>query len=203
MNAPKPPLPLSHDILTWPNLLSFMRIGLVPVFLACLFDARFGWAFIIFIVASISDGLDGYLARKLNQRTYLGQVLDPIGDKLLMFGSYVVLAIPGHGFEPIPLWLSACVIGRDVAIVTVALIIYLRTGFHDFKPSWPGKVSTVVQICYITLFLLAHNVTWFKSWIPAGNFITLAVTAYSGFYYIFFVRRGIRVYHESVGKRPD
>lgn len=187
---------LSRRVFTWPNLISFGRIVLIPVFIHFILIARFDLALVTFAVAGISDGLDGYLARRLNQRTVLGQMIDPIGDKLLMLSSYLVLASSGSNFTPIPLWLTVGVIGRDAGIVCVATLIYWYTGFRDFKPAWPGKVSTVIQVCFIVFFLLA------QLWLPARQFIltasviTGATTLFSAGYYVFFVKAELRAYHK-------
>lgn len=185
---------ISRQVLTWPNLITTFRIILIPVFLRCILIGRYDWALTVFAVAGISDGLDGYLARRLNQRTILGQMLDPIGDKLLMVTSFLVLALPGSYHIPIPWWLTFCVIGRDIGIVCTAAVIYWRTGFRDFKPSLPGKVSTVMQVCFIVFFLIAQLWGLARVWIVAASLVTAGMTLFSGFHYGYRVNRQLKAF---------
>ncbi|MBX7219452.1 MAG: CDP-alcohol phosphatidyltransferase family protein [Blastocatellia bacterium] len=196
-SLPEPTELVSKRVWTIPNLISFFRIGLIPVFVHFILKGDFDWALGIFAVAGISDGLDGFLARRLNQRSQLGQILDPIGDKLLMLCSFIVLAVPGGLYTPIPLWLAVCVIGRDVGIVLAAALIYRRTGFRDFKPAFPGKLSTVVQVCFVVFVLLA-NVWPAALWLlPAASGLTGATTAFSAIYYGFYIRVQLRAFREQ------
>lgn len=185
---------VSRQVLTWPNLITTFRIMLIPVFLRCILIGRYDWALTIFAIAGISDGLDGYLARRLNQRTILGQMLDPIGDKLLMVTSFLVLAFPGSYHIPIPWWLTFCVIGRDIAIVCAAAMIYWRTGFRDFKPSLPGKISTVIQVCFIVFFLIAQLWGPARNWVVAASLFTAGMTLFSGFHYGYRVNRQLKAF---------
>src|SRR5262249_21174303 len=143
---------MSSRIITLPNVLTIFRMALIPVFVSLLFYQKFLLALGVFVVAGITDGLDGLLARRFQQQSPLGRILDPIADKMMLVTSFVVLAmrgvypvpIPKH--LPIPFWVTITVISRDVFILVGAAAINMVTGFRAFQPSLPGKVSTLVQI---------------------------------------------------------
>lgn len=142
--------------LTIPNLLSLLRMGLVPVFIIAVIDGEIGKALLIFVVAGVTDALDGFIARFYGQQSLLGSYLDPIADKLLLTSSYVALSIPSlnRGVE-IPLWITVLVIARDVLLVVVALIMYLAAGVRSFPPTVLSKVTTVFQVASVVLVLVS------------------------------------------------
>src|SRR5882672_1491588 len=133
---------MARRVFTVPNQLTFLRLGFLPFFITLLFYEQYSWALLILILAALTDGMDGLLARSLNQKTALGAYLDPIADKLLLSSSFVVLALEGQ----IPRWLTILVIGRDVLILTTATVILLVSGYRQFPPSIFGKIATVTQI---------------------------------------------------------
>jgi cardiolipin synthase len=145
-----------------------------------------------FIVAGITDGLDGLIARVFNQSSELGKILDPIADKLLMTTAFVALSLPtivsGENL-PVPFWLTATVIARDVLIVSVAGAIFVATGFRGFRPSRWGKASTFIQVFSVGLILIAATFPFFRIWLPYVYAAVLLFSAYSGIHYIFFVNR--------------
>src|SRR3954454_5304448 len=114
---------MSSRIITVPNLLTVFRMVLIPVFVSLLFYQRFLLALGIFVIAGVTDGLDGLLARRFNQKSQLGTILDPIADKLLLVTAYIVLSLPQISPNPIPrhfpvpFWVTAAVISRDLFIV--------------------------------------------------------------------------------------
>ena len=179
-----------NTVLTIPNLLTFLRMALIPVFASLLFYGYSGWALLIFVVAGISDGIDGFLARRFKQESELGTIIDPIADKLLMTTAFVVLTMPNvlqpAKYLPVPFWVTAAVIGRDVLIITVAGAINVMTGFHGFKPSWLGKLSTFVQVVAVTLILCAA-VFGFSFYLPTTYVIVVLLAFASGVHYIFHV----------------
>jgi cardiolipin synthase len=184
-----------NTILTVPNLLTFLRMALIPVFASLLFYGYSGIALIVFIVAGITDGVDGFIARRFKQESELGTIIDPIADKLLMTVAFIILTMPrvlqpAHHL-PVPFWVTAAVIGRDVLIVTVAGAINVMTGFRGFKPSWLGKLSTLVQVIAVGLILLAA-VFGLSSYLPAVYAIVVLLAAASGVHYIFHVARLMR-----------
>ena len=114
---------------------------------------------LVFTIAGVSDGVDGFIARRMKQESELGTIIDPIADKLLMTTAFVMLTIPSvlgtARHLPVPFWVTASVIGRDVLIIAVAGAINMMTGFRGFKPSWLGKASTFVQVVGVILILVA------------------------------------------------
>jgi cardiolipin synthase len=171
--------------LTLPNLLSLLRMGLIPLFVISVLDGRPGRALIVFAVAGITDALDGFIARFWNQRSVLGAYLDPAADKLLLVTAYVVLAIPNlHREFVIPAWVSALVITRDVVIVVVALILYLASGVTKFPPSPISKVNTAVQVATIIVVLLAGVIEGLDLVATGAVYLVAALTLLSGIDYI-------------------
>lgn len=185
----------SSRVLTVPNLLTFLRLALIPVFAISLYYAYTFAALVIFFFAGISDMFDGMIARRFAQESSLGTLLDPIADKLLMTVSFIILTLPNifpdQDHLPVPFWVTASVIGRDVLIVAVAVAINMMTGFRKFKPSWLGKLSTVVQLGGVGLILIAAviNVSFYLP--TVYTLITLLAFA-SGVHYIFHVARLMR-----------
>jgi cardiolipin synthase len=180
-----------NSILTIPNILTFLRMGLIPVFASLLFYGYSGWAMFVFVIAGLSDGVDGFLARRFNQESELGTIIDPIADKLLMTTAFIILTMPNIFPPPaksVPFWVTATVIGRDVLIITVAGAINVMTGFRGFKPSWPGKLSTFVQVIAVTLILLAA-VLGYSFYLPTVYTIVVFMAFISGVHYVFHVAR--------------
>ena len=188
---------VSTRILTIPNLLTFARMGLIPVFATALVYGRETSALIIFAIAGISDGIDGFIARRMKQQSELGTIIDPIADKLLMTTAFVMLTIPGlldpGRHLPVPFWVTAAVIGRDILIVAVALAITVMTGFRGFQPSWLGKASTFVQVAAVILILVAAVFPQLNGiYLPTTYTIVTLFAVLSGIHYIFFVARLMR-----------
>ena len=179
-----------NSILTIPNILTFMRMGLIPVFVSLVYYGYSKWALAVFLIAGISDGIDGFLARKFKQESELGTIIDPIADKLLMTVAFIILTLPNvlppTRHLPIPFWVTASVIGRDVLIITIAGAINIITGFRGFKPSFWGKVSTLVQVIGISLVMLAA-VSGYSIFLPSTYFIIVLLVVISGVHYVFQV----------------
>lgn len=188
---------VSTRVLTIPNLLTFLRMALIPVFAIMLVYHREGWALAIFTIAGVSDGIDGFIARQLKQESELGTIIDPVADKLLMTVAFVMLTLPSVMGEashlPVPFWVTATVIGRDVAIVTIAGAINMMTGFRGFKPSWLGKASTFVQVVGVILILVAAVFPANNGlFLPTTYVVIAAFAVFSGIHYIFHVARLMR-----------
>lgn len=178
------------SILTLANLLTILRLILTPVFVTALYYKNFGYALVIFFVSALTDGLDGLAARSLNQKTQLGEILDPMADKLLLVTAFIVCSLPQFSYlPPIPFWLTTTVISRDIFIVLGALVINMVTGFSGFRPSLPGKVSTVVQLGAIILFLTANAMSCCESYLIWIYYLTFGITVFSGLHYIFHANR--------------
>jgi cardiolipin synthase len=180
------------SILTIPNLLTFMRMALIPAFASMLFYGHYKMGLAVFVVAGVSDGIDGFLARRFGQESELGTIIDPIADKLLMTTAFIILSLPNVLPQvrhlPVPFWVTVTVIGRDVLILAVAAAINIITGFRGFKPSWLGKLSTLVQVLAVTLILVSA-VTGYSFYLPT-TYTTVALLAFgSGMHYVFQVAR--------------
>ncbi|MBV9215056.1 MAG: CDP-alcohol phosphatidyltransferase family protein [Acidobacteria bacterium] len=196
---------VSTKVITIPNLLTFLRIGLIPAFAILLAYGREGWALALFTIAGISDGIDGFVARWLDQESELGTIIDPIADKLLMTTAFVMLTLPSvlapSPHLPVPFWVTACVIGRDVAIVCVAASITMMTGFRGFRPSWLGKASTFVQVVGVIAILVAAVYPDLRGFYLPTVYTTVAAFAIlSGVHYIYHVARLMR---EAEPDAPD
>ena len=141
-----------------PNFITLLRIGAIPVFLILLVDERYTEALLVFILAGITDSLDGLLARWLDARTTLGAFIDPLADKLLLVSSFVILAFLGD----IPRWLAVLVIMRDVIILIGYSVLFFVTGHAiEVRPTLIGKASTFFQLLTVSMALVAlHNVAW-------------------------------------------
>jgi cardiolipin synthase len=167
-------------------------MALIPVFASLLFYGYEIIALLVFVVAGVTDSLDGIIARRFSQESSLGTILDPIADKLLMTTSFIILTLPNVlppvNHLPVPFWVTAAVIGRDVLIITVAGAIHIMTGFRGFRPSWLGKLSTLVQVSAVTLILVAA-VFGISFYLPTIYLIVVALATLSGFHYIFFVAK--------------
>ena len=141
--------------LTLANQLTILRIMLIPVFVLLVVYGFLGWALVVFLVAGITDALDGVIARWTGQRTSLGAWLDPMADKLLLVTTFIVLTLPGVPLtNHIPLWLTVFVISRDVVIVGVVAVVSLAAGPRTFRPSILGKLATATFIvtCVVIMY---------------------------------------------------
>jgi cardiolipin synthase len=133
--------------LTLANQLTILRIMLIPAFVLLVVYAHLGAALIVFIVAGLTDALDGLIARRAGQRTSLGAWLDPMADKLLLVSTFIVLTLPSLPLaNHLPVWLTVLVISRDIVIVGVVAIVNLAVGPRTFRPSLWGKVTTATFI---------------------------------------------------------
>ena len=164
-----------------PNALTILRLGCVPFLVMAVLNERHALALGLFFAAAATDGVDGWLARRLKQVTAVGAYLDPVADKILMGAVYIVLAITGR----VPWWLVWLIFGRDVFILLGAGLMLLAGKVRHFPPSMWGKLSTLSQ-SVLGVSLLIRNLTsaafvdWFCSimiWVVA------AATVWSGVQY--------------------
>ena len=170
------------------NRLTILRILLVPVFIASLIYFTperpyfYSIAVIVYLVACFTDALDGYLAKKLNQKTQLGSYIDPIADKLLLLSGYLSLSLIDH--LPVsmhmPGWVTLFVISRDVVILIGSVIIFIATGALKAAPLFIGKLTTVMQMTALLASLLALP----QETRTVLYFLTAALTVVSGILYI-------------------
>jgi cardiolipin synthase len=173
-----------------PNILTLTRVLMIPFFVIFIINKHFGWALITFVIAGITDGVDGLIARITHQRTELGAYLDPIADKLLLFSAFITLAI----IEVIPSWLVVIVITRDV-IILVGFLVMLLTNYHPkINPSFLSKMTTVFQILTIVLVLFMGYYPAFKQISMIAIYGTAVMTVLSGAHYIYI---GTRILNEK------
>ncbi|MGD8847585.1 MAG: CDP-alcohol phosphatidyltransferase family protein [Desulfobacteraceae bacterium] len=164
-----------------PNILTLARILLTPLFVILLLRDLFPMALLVFAVAGISDGLDGLIARYMNQRTALGAYLDPAADKLLLISSFIALAVLGI----IPSWISVIVIARDVIILLGLAILMLTEKKYEVSPTLVSKCTTTVQI--LTVLVTLYDPTHLKVALlhPVLLWSTAILTTLSGLHYIY------------------
>ena len=141
---------MNSRILTIPNQVTFLRLAFLPFFFLAIFSDRYDWALGLLLAAALSDALDGLLARRLDQKTALGAYIDPIADKLLLTGAFILLAMKGK----LGWWLTILVLSRDVLILAVSATIILASGYRAFPPTLYGKATTIAQILLVSLLIL-------------------------------------------------
>ena len=174
-------------IWTVPNQITLLRLGILPFFLILISYERYRWALLVLVLAGLSDGIDGLLARKLNQRSTLGAYLDPIADKLLLSSSFLILAFKAQ----LAWWLTIIVLSRDVLILMVAAVIILISGYRPFPPSLLGKSTTFFQLVLVFAAVLAAaypdpRLDGLKYMFIYG---VAGLTIASGFHYSFAIAR--------------
>jgi len=182
-------------VLNLPNFLTLLRIIAIPIFLIFLTDGRVGAALVTFVLAGITDSVDGAIARLTNTRTTLGAYMDPLADKMLILSAFVVLALMGV----VPHWLTVVVISRDVIILIGYLTLFLLTQqLMEIRPSAISKAATFLHLVTLSAVLLS---LW-KAEVVGGGVrtalyaVTGVITAISGFHYIY---RGLRWYQQKSG----
>ncbi len=165
-----------------PNLLTLLRLIFIPFAVIAVLDNHYLYALIIFVVAGITDGLDGLLARLLQQKTVLGQYLDPIADKLLLSTMFLVLS----SMHKIRWSVTVLVFSRDIIILVVCTLLYGTGAMRIFRPSLFGKANTLVQIITVPLVMLHQisNAYWLDLARLIGVRTTIALTIISGVHYV-------------------
>lgn len=138
-------------MISLPNVVTFARLLSVPIAVWAMLDDNMTLAFWIFIAAGVSDGIDGYLAKRFNARTEFGAYLDPLADKTLLVATYLTLGWLGH----LPKWLVILVVFRDLLIIGGALVVHALTQSFKSRPMLISKVNTALQIALVT-FILAQ-----------------------------------------------
>ena len=165
--------------MTIPNLITILRVLLVPIFIIYIINDRMLGSLIIFVIASISDALDGFIARVFHKKSDLGAYLDPLADKILLIAAYITLAI----LKMIPSWLAVLVISRDVIILLGVMVLYLNRHPVKVHPSLLSKSTTCLQIATILMILLNGylNIEPFQIY---AFWLTAGFTIASGLQYI-------------------
>jgi len=179
----------SHAWRWIPNALTFVRILLIAPFARALLLQEYRFALIIFVIASVTDGLDGFLARRFNWRSRFGAVADPLADKALLITAYLVLTYT----SVLPLWLFALVLGRDLLIVGGALAYHYCIGRFDMEPSMPGKLNTLIQVfAVLGIIIILAGLPVSPAWLDAGIWLVAVSAVFSGGHY--FVVWGARAW---------
>lgn len=168
-----------------PNTITLMRIILIPFFAAFLIYHYYHCALYIFIIAGLSDALDGFLARKLKLQSDLGRLLDPIADKLLVVSSLVLFTYSGW----IPVWFTIAVLSRDLFMFTGWIVMFLLYSTKTVQPSIIGKSASALQMCLIAYVLIDRTVPAPLPGKAILIWVTAALTIVSGLHYIY---RGMR-----------
>src|ERR1700730_11366853 len=184
---------MASRVFTVPNQLTFLRLGFLPFFIISIHYHRYEVALAVLIVAGLTDGLDGLLARSLNQKTVLGSYLDPIADKLLLSSSFVVLALN----HKISWWLTILVLGRDILLLTSAAVILVVAGYRLFPPSIYGKPTTALQILLVfaVVLLAVADLHWLQVFRTILGYLVAALKVFSGFHYSIVVARQLGDQH--------
>lgn len=159
-------LPDSEKRITFSTIVTLVRILLVPFIIIAMVMQHWGTAFLLFLVASFTDVLDGNIARWFNQRTFLGACLDPIADKILLISCFTTLAFAQSPLFGIPIWFVLLVLIKDMIVVFGSVGLFIIKRHLDVAPTVLGKATTLVQICFI-IWLFA---CYFFQWLPMKTY---------------------------------
>jgi cardiolipin synthase (CMP-forming) len=179
-----------------PNLLTLLRLLFVPFVIVEIQQQNYAWALTLFVVAGITDGLDGLLARALKQKTTVGQYLDPIADKLLLSTMFLMLSIAHVIRWPV----TILVFSRDIIILIVCTLLYATGTMKIFRPSLFGKANTAVQILSVFLALIyqIQGSEWSRLGKRWSIWTTVALTTVSGVHYVLRLAIDLRGLHKDL-----
>lgn len=164
-----------------PNLITISRIALAPVLILLLKEEQYAAALGVFAVAGLSDGLDGFIAKRFHFESRLGSILDPLADKILLLSGYIMLTLLNH----VPFWLAVTVVFRDLLIVGGYLVYTSMIGPVQMRPSWLSKLNTFLQIALVIVILglQAFGLT-LPQLVTALIYVVLLSTVASGAHYL-------------------
>lgn len=163
-----------------PNILTVLRIILILPFALCVYKGLYFNALVIFFIAGLSDGIDGFLARQFNWKSRFGAIADPLADKLLLITAYVMLVWTGY----LPVWLLFLILGRDLFIVFGALFYHYFVSHYEIQPSIFGKACTLIQIVYVLMLMISLSGWPMPLWaIEYGLDLVALITLISGIHY--------------------
>ncbi|TAN43531.1 MAG: CDP-alcohol phosphatidyltransferase family protein [Nitrospirae bacterium] len=168
-----------------PNSITFVRIVILPVFVIAMVYKRYDAALALFVIASISDALDGMMARMTNQKTTLGAFLDPLADKILMTTSFIMFSVFGLA----PTWLTITVISRDLIVTVGWFLLYMIYNISKIEPLLTGKAANASQLILIAYILFSINLNTDSTPQPWMLWVVASLTIVSGCQYIY---RGLR-----------
>jgi len=176
---------MATPVFTIANQLTILRMALAPLLVILVLARQLQWALVVFVVAGVTDLLDGLIARVGHQRTTLGAMLDPVADKVLLNAAFVALTWGPSLGQPIPLWLTVTTLSRDAIILVSVTIINLTLGRRVFYPSLLGKLCTGSQLLTVGVVLLLNAL---DTPFPAVRYlfvVTLLLTVTSAFHYVY------------------
>lgn len=176
---------MAAPVFTFANQLTLLRMGLAPLLVILVLSQKMRWALAVFVVAGVTDLLDGLIARIGHQQTTLGAMLDPVADKVLLTSLFVALTWTSHLQVTIPVWLTVTTLSRDAIILTGVAIVNLTMGRRVFYPSMLGKLSTASQLLTVGVVLLLNAFAVEMPGLGALFVATLALTVVSALHYLF------------------
>lgn len=168
-------------IFNLPNSLTALRLILAPIFMILLLNNKYVAAFVVVLIASITDFLDGQIAKRFNMQTNLGRILDPIADKILIFFAILALLIKFS----FPLWIGIIILSRDIIILLGGLLFFHKKKQEFLVPNIFGKVSTLFQLTTVAVYIVASVKGYYALWIDVLMYLTVTITLISGIIYIF------------------
>ncbi len=181
---------MSEPILTVANQLTILRMALAPFLVVMVLQREFTWALVLFVVAGLTDLLDGYIARHGHQKTTLGAVMDPIADKILLSSSFIVLTWSSGLTARIPPWLTVLALSRDVLILLTGALINLTSGWRIFQPTLLGKLSTAAQVVTAGVVLLLNTLGSESAAVNWLFRVVLALIIASAMHYLYLASTG-------------
>ena len=172
---------ISVEAINVPNSLTLLRILLIPVFVGFLVYGRYEYALGVLVIAAVTDGLDGTIARVANKRTKLGAYLDPLADKLLLTSGFVTIAI----LHLVPSWVAILVVSRDLILLTGTLVARLTEVPVNISPTLLGKGTTLFQLAYLLLVVVFTARQMDLLLLQPLLYVMVAFSAASGFHYLY------------------
>ena len=164
-----------------PNIITILRIGLVPPVIVALNFGQYSLALVLYFIAGVSDGLDGYLAKRYDWTSRLGSILDPLADKLLLVGTFLVLGWQGL----LPVWVVAIVILRDLVILSGGVAYHFLIGNYELAPTIISKINTFFQIALGLIVVVSAAFLTLPSWVVTSLvWIVAATSILSGAHYV-------------------
>jgi cardiolipin synthase (CMP-forming) len=179
-------------VFTPANEVTLLRMLLIPAFVILVIYGYLGVALLVFALAGVTDAVDGLLARRLGEKSTVGAWLDPMADKLLLVSTFIVLSVPGIGLaNTLPIWLTVCMISRDVIIVLTVIIVNLAIGRKTFQPSIFGKMATALYMLTAVTSMFFNYRRYHSHLVDVLVYASLGITIVSSLDYIWRTRRVI------------
>lgn len=171
----------TSSVMNVPNSLTLLRILLIPVFVSFLSDERFDAALVVLVIAGVTDGLDGTIARVAHQQTKIGAYLDPLADKLLLTAGFVTLSL----LHLVPAWVTIVIVSRDLLLMAATLLARWTVQRVDISPSVWGKATTLFQLSYLLLVVALASRRMDLQILAPLLYLMVGVTFFSGGHYLY------------------